>query len=417
MPRQVLTEATTQATATPVPGAPGRFMVQLISPGWGSSGYYGVDVLEAAGKAKVFPAGLHMYLDHPTATETYDRPERSVRDLAAVLNEDATWNGEALVGEATVFGSYREVLEQMSDSIGVSIRAAAEVAPGEAEGRHGLIIGELIEGVSADFVTHAGRGGKILQVLESARQVAEARNIGQWIESRIHRDFTVTADDMAGDGRLTREERITLSGAIGDALAAFVTRLEGDAPQLYTRDLWDDPQDTIAAAIEAAKNVPDLPAGQSTTQESEEDTMPNIQVDEAQHAALVERAGRVETLESERDTAIRERDEAREANAVRDRADVVQRVLGDAVEAAGIELNPFERDGITSRAVVTDGTVDEAATRTAFDTALATLAEANGRGRPRGLGGPIRTGEEGDSVSEADFDALDDAIFGTIKEA
>ncbi|NGZ99632.1 hypothetical protein G5V59_02545 [Nocardioides sp. W3-2-3] len=84
---------------------------------------------------------------------------------------------------------------------------------------------------SVDWVTRPGRGGKVLQVLESARDVTEARSIGQWVESRIHRDFTVLADDMAGDGRLTREERISLSAAIGDGLAAFVAKVEADAPQ------------------------------------------------------------------------------------------------------------------------------------------------------------------------------------------
>jgi hypothetical protein len=68
-------------------------MVRLITPGWGSSGYYSPQVIEAAATAQVFPAGLHMYLDHPSASEDRDRPERSVRHLAAVLEEDGAWDG------------------------------------------------------------------------------------------------------------------------------------------------------------------------------------------------------------------------------------------------------------------------------------------------------------------------------------
>src|SRR5205823_731299 len=137
----------------------------------GSSGYYSAQVLEAAGANRVFAAGTHMYLDHPGMAEQHDRPVRSVRDLAAVLTEDATWDAtnQRLVANARVFGPFTEALVEMRDAIGVSIRADATVEIGEAEGRRGTIVTELVEATSVDFVTHAGRGGRILSVLESAR--------------------------------------------------------------------------------------------------------------------------------------------------------------------------------------------------------------------------------------------------------
>ena len=62
-----ITESRTYAeAATPATG-PGRLAVQIINPGWGSSGYYSQDVLEAAARDRVFPAGTHMYINHPTA--------------------------------------------------------------------------------------------------------------------------------------------------------------------------------------------------------------------------------------------------------------------------------------------------------------------------------------------------------------
>lgn len=258
MPVAVVENRTLAEAATPAAG-PGRLLIQVITPGWGSSGHYAPDVLEAAARDRVWPAGTHMYIDHPSESETYDRPERTVKDLAAVLTEDARWDATAnggagaLVAEARVFSQWRQPLADMAEAIGVSIRASAEGETGEAEGRRGRIITRLLVGESVDFVTHAGRGGKVLQVLEGARTpVLEARNVGQWVESRIHRDFTATTDEMFGDGRLTREERITLSAAIGDALAAFVDRVETDAPQLYTRDVWDQPPGAAKAATEAA---------------------------------------------------------------------------------------------------------------------------------------------------------------------
>jgi hypothetical protein len=61
---------------------------------------------------------------------------------------------------------------------------------------------------------------------------------------------------MFGDGRLTREERIVLSGAVGDALAAFSARIEQDAPQLLNRDIWTEPDPpVVAAASEVAERA------------------------------------------------------------------------------------------------------------------------------------------------------------------
>ena len=67
----------------------GRLLVEIISPGWGSSGHYSAKVLENAVAEGVWPAGTHVYLDHPTESETYSRPARTVKDLVAKLTEDA----------------------------------------------------------------------------------------------------------------------------------------------------------------------------------------------------------------------------------------------------------------------------------------------------------------------------------------
>jgi hypothetical protein len=104
-----------------------------------------------------------------------------------------------------------------------------------------------------DFVTKPAAGGALLTVLEAvqAGKVAESRSVGTWLESRLHLALTQYADDMYGDGRLTREERSTLSSAIGDGLQAWTARVEADAPQLFQRDPWDDAPDAEMAADEA----------------------------------------------------------------------------------------------------------------------------------------------------------------------
>jgi HK97 family phage prohead protease len=54
------------------------------------------------------------------------------------------------------------------------------------------------------------------------------KGLAQWIESRIHLNFTEISDDLFGNGLLTREERMALSNAIGNALNAFNQRMLGD---------------------------------------------------------------------------------------------------------------------------------------------------------------------------------------------
>jgi hypothetical protein len=147
--------------------------LKLIAPGWGSSGYYSADVLRADGP-QAWPAGTHMYLDHPTVSEAKERPERSVKDLAAVtvstpeFREDGI-HGAGLYAKASVLPPYRDVIDALAPHIGVSIRAHGSFNEGEAEGRKGRVITKIAKGESVDFVTKPGAGGKVLALMESMR--------------------------------------------------------------------------------------------------------------------------------------------------------------------------------------------------------------------------------------------------------
>jgi hypothetical protein len=66
MPEQLI-ETGNAATAALSEATGSSIAVELITPGWGSSGYYGAPVLEAAGRDKVFPPA-------PTCTSTTRRP-------------------------------------------------------------------------------------------------------------------------------------------------------------------------------------------------------------------------------------------------------------------------------------------------------------------------------------------------------
>jgi len=151
----------------------GTTAIKVIKPGWGSSGYYSSSLLERDG-ASAFPAGTKMFWNHPTATEEAQRPERDLRDLAAVLTSDARWqtqgvDGPGLYADARVVEGYQKAVGDLAPHIGVSIRALGKARTGEAEGRKGRIIEALVKGQSIDFVTEPGAGGKILQLFEAAR--------------------------------------------------------------------------------------------------------------------------------------------------------------------------------------------------------------------------------------------------------
>lgn len=230
--------------------------ITIIEAGWGSSGYYPREVLERDGP-KVWPAGTHMYMDHPSRQEEADQPERKVAQLAAVLTKDPFMSGDALVSECQLFDQWAPVVNEVADHIGVSIRAIGGYEQGEAEGRKGPIIQSLDEGISVDFVTHAGAKGKVGKLIESAisKGLQEARNVAEWLEAFIHATFTSRVDDGFGEGYITRDERLALSAAIGDALDAFHASVESNVPQLFDRDPFVTPEIAAVAVDEAWAGV------------------------------------------------------------------------------------------------------------------------------------------------------------------
>lgn len=85
----------------------GTVPVRLIAPGWGTSGYYPVEVLKRDGPV-VFHRGTKMLWDHPTAVEEAAWPEGSLDRLASELIEDARYEsdhpgGPGLYARAKVF--------------------------------------------------------------------------------------------------------------------------------------------------------------------------------------------------------------------------------------------------------------------------------------------------------------------------
>ena len=154
------------------------YPIKLISPGRGSSGYYGPDVLRKAAESKIFKAGTQMFWNHDTDAEEGARPEGDLNRLAAVTTTDATWqenghDGPGLYARAKVFADYADKVKEKGPHIGLSIRAGGErdEAARAPDGKP-RVITALKNAQSVDFVTKAGRDGKIFT--ESAA-VAESQ--------------------------------------------------------------------------------------------------------------------------------------------------------------------------------------------------------------------------------------------------
>ncbi|MFK5689593.1 hypothetical protein ACI3EY_07990 [Ornithinimicrobium sp. LYQ92] len=425
---QRLTESHTLTVRESTSDKPARLQLQLIDEGWGSSGYYSSKVLENAATAKVFAKGTKLFFDHPGETERHDRPERSVRDLAAVLAEDATYDPDrkGLVGEATIVGPYRDLLtdETFLDSIGMSIAAYADTTIGEAQGRKGTIVTNLTEAFSVDFVTFPGRGGKVLSVLESARagRVSEASTedtrralIDALRGAYGAEDTWVWVQDFDPDQSLvwftveSPDDWSTFQQGYSTDDAGAVTLADGDPTQVRARTEYVPVTTTDAA--EASPKPPVAPAGSTPTHESpKEDTMP--QIEEGRLAQLEADAGRVQTLESERDAATTERDEAREALAARDRTDQARTIITTQAREAGVAFTAMEERGLLAGLPVKDGALDESAYTDTVKEAAAEVAKAAGAGTVRGFGQTVDETDTTNTVTAEESRATVLGAFG-----
>lgn len=188
-----------------------RYEAKVIESGWGSSGYYGASMLAEYGP-KVFKSGTKVFMNHPSASEASDRPERDVHQLAGKLTTDAVFRENALYAEIEFYSHYAPVIEEMMDDVGLSIHALGNAVEGEAEGRQGPIIESLVEDpfTSVDVVTVAGAGGKFVALLESYKRIGEAAEL-------------VAETDTEGNGMsITKEE---FDAAIADLKETFVETL------------------------------------------------------------------------------------------------------------------------------------------------------------------------------------------------
>lgn len=402
-----ITEAGTLTTT-----GTGRLEITLITPGWGSSGYYSAEMLEQAAADKVFPRGTQQHIDHMGASDRIENSAGSLRTLAAVLTEDAVWDPDyvdeetgkkgRLKSEAMLGSQYRDMITEFADYIGTSISAGADITIGEAEGRKGQIVEKLYPDRlnRVDFVTVAGRGGRIDAVLEAAvKRIEEAT-------ANDTRDALSAAvrDAYGADGvwlwvldydetnvwftQETQDEAHTWQQAY--TLANSVATLTGDLVEV--RRVISYTPITPPAPSEESKNSVTDPAAVT---ERKEPTVATTQIEEAELATLKQDAGRVTALEAE-NKQLRE-------NAVK--ADAAK-IVAEAFD--GIDAPKTIKRLSESFTLKEDGTLNADALKAEAEESAAEWKTAHGEGQVRGVG-------ESAPVTESKKSISDDDIVGVLE--
>ena len=207
----------------------GKYRIRIIMPGQGSSGIYTAENL--AESAPLFKAGTEMFIDHPTETEEWERPERSIRDYAGVFLEDATVGEDgALYTVCKVFSGVNELIKDKWEHIGVSINAWCADPISE----NGIV--PPIAGVrSVDFVTTPGAGGAIIDLLESNRNDNYVKEAG--MDKEIESKFD--------------ELKASLIEAISSKLEAAVATIQEAKAQEPTEEASVD----VDSVLEAGRKI------------------------------------------------------------------------------------------------------------------------------------------------------------------
>lgn len=196
----------------------GVFDVTIITPGWGSSGYYSESMLQEYGP-RVFTKNRAMFANHPTEAEFASG--RDVTKIMAKLVEDSRWEDGVLKAKVKVGNPYREFVAEYMETIGLSIFVEGDFQEGEIEGRTGAIVESLNAAdpyASVDFVVAAGRGGKIDRAFEAFR-AAEA--------------VAETNSSSSPDGVNERKTNVEIK-ELGDKLDLLKTALESFSQDVKT---------------------------------------------------------------------------------------------------------------------------------------------------------------------------------------
>ena len=182
----------------------------------GSSAYYPKETLQEG--AHLFAAKTKIYLNHPSADDKFNQPERKVQDIVGYLAEGATYDGKDLYANATFLPKFQQEIKDLAEAglIGMSIRAEGEVT--EAAGTKTLKRFTRVN--SVDVVTEAGAGGGFDKLLESAKVSAPESGA----ESQKEKESLMEKEIVEALATLKTELATEFADMVAEALKPFAKK-------------------------------------------------------------------------------------------------------------------------------------------------------------------------------------------------
>ena len=306
------------------------YEIKLIAPGKGSSAFYPKEVLQRDGP-KVFTAGTHVYLNHPTAAEESARPEGDVKNLAGVLTTAAAYQeshpkGEGLYARMKVFADHGQMVEEKATYVGMSIRASGIAESGKS--KDGLpVLKELTHAESVDVVTRAGAGGMILT--ESAKPGVEA------LKKLLGVDDGITTQEA----EMTAEEaKALIQTAVKEAVAPLHERIRRDDAREEATKLLESvtlPQAAKIRIIDRACATLPMKDGQLDLSKLRESVVEESKA-EGRYLAEVTGSGRVVGLGAPGPVAVQSKEARKEEKRRRKESERLQESAVDAFIGLGM---------------------------------------------------------------------------------
>lgn len=253
-----------------------KYRIRVISAGQGSSAFYPAEMLKRDG-AKAFPAGTRMKANHDSWMDMGGNVDR----LRAKTISAAQWDeaDQALYADIQVAEAWSEWVREFGDCIGVSISASGKLVEEEVDGEIRYTCEQLFSAEnspynSIDFVEAPGANGRIVQALESAKNIAESLNIketsalekellekkSEATPPRINEEDEVPMDKKELEEILSERDNALL-GKLTEALKPAAPA-ESDKPSLKTiseaivkAELTEHGREAVYEAIERGEGL------------------------------------------------------------------------------------------------------------------------------------------------------------------
>jgi hypothetical protein len=193
-------------------------------------------------------AQLKNYIDHPTAREDAEKPERSIKDWVSTIVESWYEEGKAM-GRIHIHDDY--LWMKMKDpvfreSIGLSINASGKRGFKEIDGQQMEVIEAIVNPRSVDWVTEPGARGRVEYLLESGK-INEEKTM-----------FKTLKELREGCGELVRtletELRATITGELRESFKAEKDAAVKEATAPLVKEI-EDMKIAEKAKIQIAKTA------------------------------------------------------------------------------------------------------------------------------------------------------------------